>query len=251
MSSPAAVASCVVRRSIWSETHLDEMIGDHVPHAPALVADHVAHRLAEVGLALVVVERLGDGDERVDDEEADGILVVVGELAEDGHELGDEEVLGQRLAEPAKLLGGRAPDHGRLVGAERRERAPELVLGAGGRLGVARGVERRRRRARGEPVARREPLDDRHVELLDLARRQVPAHLVQRLGGLSLISPARPPPPSPSAPSPAPTSPRPPPGSPTVPTGRARAHRRRRTGRARRARRRWRARPRPRRRATR
>jgi hypothetical protein len=144
------------------------MIGDHVAHAPALVRDHGLHRRAEMRLALVVGEGFGDGDEGFDGEEADGILVVLRELAEGGEQVGEEGVVVQSLGEGAQLLCGGATDHGGIVGAEGGEHFTHLVLSRLSCFGVGGGEEGGGRGARGEPFAGGETLEEGEVVLLDL-----------------------------------------------------------------------------------
>lgn len=160
------------------------MVGDHVPDPPTLVVDHGLHRGAKVGLALLVGEGLGDGDEGVDSKEADRVLVVLGEFPERGEQVGEEDVMVELLGEGTELLGGRAADHGGVVGAEGGKHAAEFVPGGGGRDRVRGGVEGGGGGAGGEPLASGEALEEGEVVLVDLGLGEMLAHARDALGRL-------------------------------------------------------------------
>jgi len=85
------------------KTHGDELVSDHVPNPPALVSEAVPKSGKKVVLDLFWRKLLGDGDESGHGEESNGILVVGGEFAVHGDDVGEEksvgvdEVLGERL----------------------------------------------------------------------------------------------------------------------------------------------------------
>lgn len=75
-------------------THSDELVSDHVPNPPALVSEAVPKSGKEVVLDLFWRKLLGDGDESGDGEESHGILVVRGEFAVHGDDIGEKESVG-------------------------------------------------------------------------------------------------------------------------------------------------------------
>ena len=162
----------------------DKVVRDHVADAPAAVGDEGLHGGAEELLALVVVEGLCDRDHRLDGQEADRVLVVVGEFAERRQEVVDEPVVRELLAKVAEGFRGGAADHGGVVVAQLGKHLDGLVLDGRGRFRVRGRVEGGGRGARGEPLSGREAADEGHIVLVDLVLAEDGADLVGRVGGL-------------------------------------------------------------------
>ncbi len=83
---------------------------------------------------------------------------VVGEVGEELHELPGHVLALHHPGKAAQLLRRRAAHHGRLVLAQRGKERAQLGAEAGRGAGVGCGEEARRRDARGEPLARGQPL---------------------------------------------------------------------------------------------
>ncbi len=161
---------------------LDKPLSQHVLYAPALVGPARDELVADV----LLDGRLGlqagrDRDEVGDGEQAHRVLVVGREALVQRDDLANEDRVGvgrgarvgRRRNDGSRKrperLGRRAADHGRVVlaqlGKELAHLAPPRVLAAGPRVGWS--VERCRRRARGEPVALRQPAEEREKVRLE------------------------------------------------------------------------------------
>ena len=134
---------------------IDEVIGHHVTHPPRFVVNHGLQDGAQVRFTLFIVQSLRNGNQSVDGQEPNRVLIVRRQFTKDGYELGNEQRLRQRLAKVSQLLGGRPSHHGRVIGTEGGKRSSQVFLGGGRGFGVGGGIQGGRRGTSGEPVSGR------------------------------------------------------------------------------------------------
>ena len=84
----------------------------------------------------------------------------------------------------SETLCCRSPDHRGVVSAEAVEQLPHVLLGRVRCVAVHGCEQGARGRARGEPVAGRESLEEGKVVLGELSRRELNSNLSQRVGCL-------------------------------------------------------------------
>ena len=132
-----------------------------------------------------VREELADAQAALDGEEADGILLVGGEVGKERKQAGFQVMrLRRRLdraREPRQVHRGRAPHHGRVVAAELRKEGAQVLLRRGRHAAVGRGEEAARRDARREPVAAGQAPQQRHKVLEQVVGAELLADLVEGL----------------------------------------------------------------------
>ena len=163
---------------------LDELVGDHVAHAPRLVVDGLLERRHQVLVDVVVLEERRDDHARLDGQQAHRVLLVLGERVEQRYELVLDVLELDHLDELAELGRRRAPHHRRVVAAQVAEERAQLHLGRVGDARVAHADEAARRRARSEPVALRQPLDHGEEVLLEVDVRVLGRQQAQRVDRL-------------------------------------------------------------------
>ena len=73
----------------------------------------------------------------------------------------------------------RAPHHRRIVAAELSEEATHVLLSRGWHTAISGGEEAASRNARGEPIATREPADERYEGIEQLVGAELPADVVK------------------------------------------------------------------------
>lgn len=124
-------------------TYLLEPIGDHVPNSPALVFYQVAQGCEQNAVAclLFLGHDLGDSNEDLHSEEAHAILVVLGEVLEQGYHFLDDNSGGHLLDKLGEMCSGLATDHGGLIVDQEAELLSELLLDSGGDFRVWCSVE--------------------------------------------------------------------------------------------------------------
>ncbi len=133
---------------------------------------------------LLLGHDLGDGDEDLDREQADAILVVLHQVLKHGYHLLDHDGGGHLLDELGHVGGGLAAHHGCVVVDQLAELLAQLFLDGRRDLGVGRRVEAASRHLGGEPVGLGEADGERDEVLLDLLGGEVAADLVERLDSL-------------------------------------------------------------------
>jgi hypothetical protein len=72
-------------------THLDKVIGEHVPDPPTLIDTASLQTLTQLGLDLGLLQLRADGDQVRDGQQSDGILIVVRETLVKRDDLGFED----------------------------------------------------------------------------------------------------------------------------------------------------------------
>ena len=127
---------------------------------------------------MLLGDDLGDGNQDLDGQEADAILVILGEVLEHGYHLLDDDGGGHLLDELGHVGGGLPADHGGLIADEVAELLAELFLDRGRDLLVGGGVQAASGYLGGEPVGLGEADGEGDEVLFDLLGRQVFADLV-------------------------------------------------------------------------
>lgn len=90
---------------------------------------------------LLLGHDLGNGNEDLDCEKTDAILVVLGEVLEQGYHFLDDNSGGHLLDELGEVCSGLATDHGGLIVDQETKLLPERLLDSGGDFRVGRSVE--------------------------------------------------------------------------------------------------------------
>jgi len=100
-----------------SRTHLLKSVCYHIPHPPALVLEQTPQRSQENTMArlLLLGYRFGDRDEDVDSQESDTVLVVCGEVLEEGNHLFDDNGRRHGLDELGEVVCRLSPYHGGII----------------------------------------------------------------------------------------------------------------------------------------
>jgi hypothetical protein len=80
---------------------------------------------------LLLGHGLGDGNENLDSQKSDAVLIVAGKMLEQRNHFFDDGRGGHFLDELGKVCGSLSPDHGRVVVDERAELLSKLVLELG------------------------------------------------------------------------------------------------------------------------
>mmetsp|Transcript_46728 Transcript_46728/g.123443 ORF Transcript_46728/g.123443 Transcript_46728/m.123443 type:complete len:402 (-) Transcript_46728:20-1225(-) len=171
-------------RGLENLAQLLDIVSHHVPHAPGLVLRAGFHDREDLCLPLRRLFQLTEGDAVVDGEYSHRVLLVPGELLEDRDQLVVHGVLGDHLGDAAQDVCGLASHHRGVVPAEPAVRLQEVVLLHLAHLGQRRGEEAAHGDPRGEPVVRREAVDQRAEVALNLLLGHFHREFSEGLGGL-------------------------------------------------------------------
>lgn len=140
--SRAALASVLPSRS-GSAVYLLEPVGYHVAHSPALVLYQVAQRGKQDAVAglLFLGNDFGNGNEDFDRQKAHAVLIVLGQVLEEGYHLVHDDGGGHFLDEFRHVGGRLSSYHGGVVVDQLAELLAQLDLNGGRDLVVWGGKE--------------------------------------------------------------------------------------------------------------
>lgn len=140
-------------RQNW-QTDLFVSIGNHVSNPPALILEEVPQRGQQDAVAglLLLGDLLGDRNENIDREQTHAILVVVGQILEQGYHFLNHDLGVQFLDELGQVVRCLSSHHGRFIVYEASEVLAEALLQRLRGLAVWGTVEASSGDLGGEPV---------------------------------------------------------------------------------------------------
>ena len=207
MSARAIVNNVRVPNS----THLDEMIGKHVPDPPTLINAAGLQTLTQLGLDLGLLQLRADGDQVRDGQQSDRILVVVRETLVKRDDLGFQhrrlgrESLGVGLqsvktscqlrpyqatracSTHSESLGSRSPDHWGIISSQILEQASHLRLSFVINQRISGREQSASRSSRSKPIASSESSEKREEVGLQVSGGKERGDLVDRVGSLHSV----------------------------------------------------------------
>lgn len=137
--------------------YLLESVSNHVSHSPALVLYETPQGCEQDAVAglLLLRNNFGDGNQDLDGEQPDAVLVVLGQMLEHGYHLFNNNRGRHLLHKPGEVGRSLSAHHRGLIVDELAELLAELLLDRRRDFLVRGGVESTSRYLRGEPVGLR------------------------------------------------------------------------------------------------
>lgn len=162
-------------------------ISNHITDPPALVLKEVSQRSEQYAVAglLLLGNFLSNGDENINRQKADTVLIIVGEVLEKGYHFFDNNFRLHLLDELGEVVGRLSADHRSLIVYKVSKVLSEALLQSLGSFSVWCRVQTCRGDLRGEPIRLGEVQNQGDEMLFHLAFRQLLADFVERFDGLN------------------------------------------------------------------